>query len=323
LSNGPREPDGFHHLLDDEEQDMFDLACDREARREKQGYVTPAQARAFLQEARGLPLETHLPRPSLVARAYFRTIESTAPADAEAPHDASHIDTDAVASVVDVLRDAGVLTPPPRALLHASDGDRSRLALIEAYVESHVGSDQELAYLANVIVAGCMVQARPFTPQQASDAAVAMCNLRLENWPSHWHDRDLIAAFQVGWAVLHRDLCLYVSERLIDVVANLRCPDRDIHMRLLALGRELTRHVRDRAPWRARNALDVIVMLDAASWAALLALIDEFPVMHAAVRASQQSCHAIDAADFEFISHNGQIESVRRFMESLPSALTR
>ena len=94
-------------------------------------------------------------------------------------------------------------------------------------------------------------------------------------------------------------------------------------MRLMALERALTRHVRDRAPWRARNDLDVIVMLDAPSWAALLALIDECPVIHAAVRASQHSCRSIDAAGFEFISHNRQIESVRKFMESLPSVLIR
>ncbi|RPH59917.1 MAG: hypothetical protein EHM89_09830, partial [Acidobacteria bacterium] len=37
LSNGPREPDGFHTLLQDAEQDLFDLAADREARREQQG----------------------------------------------------------------------------------------------------------------------------------------------------------------------------------------------------------------------------------------------------------------------------------------------
>ncbi len=45
---------------------------------------------------------------------------------------------------------------------------------------------QELAYLANAIVAGCSLQARPFTAQEASDAAVATCNLGLENWPPHW-----------------------------------------------------------------------------------------------------------------------------------------
>lgn len=183
-------------------------------------------------------------------------------------------------------------------------------------------SAEELAYLANILVAGCSIQARAFTAQEASDAAAAICNLGLENWPHHWPCRDLMTAFQVGWTVLHRDVCMFTAERLLDV-ADIRCADRDIQLRLNGLRRELTQHVGDRAPWRARNALDVIVMLDAPSWAALLALIDECPVMHAAVGASQRRCRAINAADFEFITQNSQIAAVHEFLESLPSALRR
>src|SRR5215831_18421212 len=40
LSNGGREQDAFHDLLEDPEQHLFDLAGDREARREQQGYAT-------------------------------------------------------------------------------------------------------------------------------------------------------------------------------------------------------------------------------------------------------------------------------------------
>src|SRR5262249_31413570 len=54
LSNSGREDDGLDDVLDDEDQVMFDVALDREGRRERQGYVTPAQARAFLQMARDL-----------------------------------------------------------------------------------------------------------------------------------------------------------------------------------------------------------------------------------------------------------------------------
>jgi hypothetical protein len=65
------------------------------------------------------------------------------------------------------------------------------------------------------------------------------------------------------------------------------------------------------------------VMLDAPSWAALLALIDECPVMHGAVCASQRRCRAVDAAAFEFITQNSQIAAIREFLDSLPSALMR
>jgi len=63
------------------------------------------------------------------------------------------------------------------------------------------------------------------------------------------------------------DVCAWVAEHLIDIVAHLRGTDRDIQLRLHVLGRELARHLRDGAPWRARHALEVLVMLDAPSWA--------------------------------------------------------
>jgi Family of unknown function (DUF6178) len=334
LSNGTREPDGFHNLLEDDEQDMFDLACEREARREKRGYVTPAQARAFLQGARQLELDRDSPPPSPVAQAYFRALELAPPAKGEEARGpdgmlresyadaAPEMEPHAIAEVVDVLREAGVLTASPRGLLEGADSQRSRLARLYAYAESHAASAEELAYLANVLMAGCSIQARAFTPQEASDAALAICNLGLENWPRRWPARDLITAFQVGWTVLHRDVCMFTAERLIDVVADIQCMDRDIQLRLNGLRRELIQHVSDRAPWHARNALEVIVMLDAPSWAALCALIDECPVIHAAVGASQRRCRTIKPSDFEFIADNSQIAAVRKFLESLPSALT-
>jgi len=67
----------------------------------------------------------------------------------------------------------------------------------------------------------------------------------------------------------------------------------------------------------------VIIMLDGPSWAALLALIDECPVLHAALGGSRQRCRVINPTDFEFISENSQIVAVREFMASLPSVLTQ
>jgi hypothetical protein len=333
LSNGRREPDGFHTLLDDREQDLFDLACDREARRQQHGYVTPAQARAFMQAARDVQLESDRPPPSPLAQAYFRELEATAGAQDEIrtlsagllrqsrSDTPRHIEAAVIADVVEVLCDAGVLPDEPRGLLQSAEGDKSRLMLIHDFVASHASSTQELAYLANAMIAGCSIQARPFSRQEASDAVIAVCNLGLENWPSRWNDCDLVTAFQVGWTVLHRDVCLYAASRLIDVVADLGCNDRDIQMRMHGLRRELMRHLADEAPWQARHALDVLIMLDATCWAALLALIDECPVIHAAMDTSRR-CRAINPADYQFIAQNSQIALVREFMESLPARLT-
>ena len=102
----------------------------------------------------------------------------------------------------------------------------------------------------------------------------------------------------------------------------MRCDDPEIQMWLDALRIRMAKQWRARAPWRARDALDVIAILDMPAWAVLLALIDECPVLHAVVGASKDSrTTSVSASDFEFISENSQIASIREFMQSLPERL--
>jgi hypothetical protein len=337
LSNTGHETDGLDDLLTDDEQDMFDLAVDRERRRETQGYVTPAQARAFLHAARQVQLaEMTAPPPSPIADAYFGAIEWT-------PPDASPADetSDSVADVIHVLVEAGVLPQQPRALIAGSQEHAQRLALLHAHLQFardageavYSRRAEEFAFLANAILAGCSIQARPFTPPEASDAAAAVCNLGLENWPAAWRDgralnddflacQDLIGVFQVGWTVLHDEVAMSVADRLIDMLRDLRCRDREIQHGLDELRRQLATHWRAGMPWRARDAMDVILILDMPAWATLLGLIDECPVIHAAMDSSRGSqVRRISASSFEFISENSQIEAVRQFMESVPDSL--
>jgi hypothetical protein len=64
------------------------------------------------------------------------------------------------------------------------------------------------------------------------------------------------------------------------------------------------------------------MILDIPAWAALLALIDEFPVQHAVIGTSRDSrTRSVNASDFEFISENSQIALVHEFMQSLPTIL--
>src|SRR5262245_45966247 len=127
LSTSGREIDGLDDLLPEGDQAMFDLAVDRERRREKQGYVTPAQARAFLQMSRELQLGSDaMPTVNPLARAYFRAIDRTATADADSASSASCFlvagseanpapddSTEAVAAVFEVLLEAGIVAQPP------------------------------------------------------------------------------------------------------------------------------------------------------------------------------------------------------------------
>lgn len=363
LSNSEFEIDGLDDLLSDGDQVVFDLAFARERRREQQGYVTPAQARAFLQMSRQVrPGHDTTPPADPVARAYFRAIDWTTPANADSGSrrlptasgipSASEGSADAVAAIVDVLLDAGILPQPPRALLDRPQSHATRLARIQTQMQFAGEVDypawsmrnQELAFLANTIIAGCSIQARPFTAQEASDAAVAVCNLGLENWPRHWFlanagsssvvdagpalpddflvGHDLVSVFQVGWTVLHDNVCMYTAERLIGVLAGLRHDDLEIQAGLEALRVGMARHWQAGAPWRARDLLDVIMILDMPAWATLLGLIDECPVIHAGLGASRGSpTRAVSASAFEFISENSQIGSVREFMRSLPETI--
>jgi len=333
-SNGARELDISHNLLDEGEQKMFDLACERESRREHQGYVTPAQASAFLEMARQLQLTSaDPPSDNPVARAHFRTIESiraTPHADRAdlqlGTSDPTSAEGDAIAAVVEVLRDAGVLEQP-RALLGPPKERTSRLAHIEAFLQSHAEQEEELAFLANVLLAGCSLQARPFTPQQARDATLATCNLGLENWPTHWSGQNVVAIFQVGWTILQRDVCMHAARQLITVLDELRCTDRDIQFRLSKLRFELTRHCGQGRPWRAHGSLDVILMLDAPAWAGLRGLIAECPVLHAGIdessRATLSKARSVSPTAFEFISANIQLAAIREFLRRLPETLMR
>jgi hypothetical protein len=122
--------------------------------------------------------------------------------------------------------------------------------------------------------------------------------------------------------MLHKDVGLHAAERLLEVLGNLRCVDRDVQTDLDVLRRELSKGCRAGMPWRARSAMEVIAILDLPAWAALLGLIDECPVLNAALRASQNpQARSVNPSAFEFISENSHIASIREFLQSLPDIL--
>jgi hypothetical protein len=368
LSNARFEIDGLDDRLSDRDQVMFDLSLDRERRRETQGYLAPAQARAFLEMSRRLRLESGgVPPANPIAHAYFRVIGETTAADVQsapkhlpvgssgeesAPKPTETVAGD-VEGLLDVLLDAGILAQQPRALLAGSQEQVSRLTLIHDHMRfvldrdsaAYAKRNEELAFLANTLMAGCSIQARPFTAQEASDAAAAICNLGLENWPAQFPSRqtrhdpaaveagtalpadflvghDLVGVFQVGWTVIHDDVSMYSAAQLIEVLTDLQCGDGEIQAGLDSLCLEMGRHSRAGAPWRARDGMDVIASLDLPAWAVLLGLIDECPVIHAGIAAGRESrIRAVSASAFEFISENSQIASVREFLQRLPEIL--
>src|SRR5207248_1977580 len=162
--------------------------------------------------------------------------------------------------------EAGMMPGRPRALLGAADEDprAARLPFLRRLMEFALHHDEaayftrnrELAFLANTLLAGCSVQSRPFTPQEASDAAASICNLGLECWP-------------------------------------------------------------------ARDATDVLAMLDMTAWVSVLGLLDECPILPAALTAVlERRTTSVSPTAFEFISTTAQIGDIRLFMRTLPGVLS-
>ncbi len=345
LSNSRPEIDGLDDLLMGQAQHLHDVATERERRRSQRGYATAADARAFLQMARR---PRPAPTPNPIVAAYFRAAdedaESTAgsePGDAAA--ETAHADDlhTPIDAVIELLAEAGVTTGLPRALLGAAAEPQSaRLAQITRTLEFVLHRDEaayharrrELAFLANTLLAGCAIQSRPFTPAEASDAAAGICNLGLERWPEHRDhavpnaflvDHDLIAAFEVGWSVLSEDVSLWTADQLIAMLPDLTCSDADTRIGLRALRRTLIHQRAAGTPWLARDAADVLAVLDASAWTSVIGLLDECPIVPAALTAIlERRTTRISPAAFKFISTTAQIDDVRVFMTMLPKVLS-
>jgi hypothetical protein len=353
LSNSRPEIDGLDDLLTGPDQLLHDVGLARRDRRSRQGFLTPSEARAFLQMARQPHMGCHSqPRPNPIADTYLRAGEEAAsPAEVEAAQPDAAIEApmaDEIRESVDaaaaLLAEAVRSPERPRALPGGPTAHGMRGTRVQALMEVARLSDErvflarsrEVAFLANALVAGSSLQARPFTPQEASNAALAACNLGIELWPSGWPEHgapeaasavvsavalpdsflsnhDLLTAFEVGWASLH-DTSLFVAQQLVEVLKHVQTLDTKTHEGLVILRRDLMTCCQAQAPWRARDALDVLAILDPVAWTGLLGVLDECPVVPDALTAIvERRTRAVSATEFAFISSTDQIAAIRGF----------
>lgn len=250
-------------------------------------------------------------------------------------------DVQPAARILELLADDGLLPQRVRGLLDApaEGAGNVRLQKLDAYLRSAFESSadlyarraHELSLLANTLLSGCPLQSRPFTPQEASDAAVAVCNLGLETWPSHWSrvdgadfavKHDLFVVFQAGASVLHQRVCVQTAERLVTILDTLGSGDTDLENALLVTRDLMKRQIEEGTPWVAAESLDVVMSLDVTAWAALVALIAPFPVIHEAMSVVRgKGPKRIDPAAFQFIADESQIAFVNEFLAALPRLL--
>ena len=133
-----------------------------------------------------------------------------------------------------------------------------------------------------------------------------------------------MAAFEVGWSVLYHDVSLFVADQLISTLGHLYCVDVDTRRGLRALRQSLVKQRESGTPWLARDAAEVLAILDMTAWISVLGLLDECPVLPAALTAVlERRTTSVSPTAFEFISTTAQIEDVRLFVRTLPGLLSR
>lgn len=221
-----------------------DAAADRQDRRARAGYISPADARAFLSLARQTRLDEIVAATTRdpITAAYFREPEvPTSHASSErsrrgraaGPTVKTPPERGTVAQLVGLLQEAGLYEGRRLALLPPGPDDatpraaallRQALAqLARRDVEAHGRRVEELTYLANVVVAGCDQQGKRFALDGAIDATLAVCTLGLELLlaqsgakASRSSTREEAATralaqhgadklFRLGWHLMHRD----------------------------------------------------------------------------------------------------------------------
>jgi hypothetical protein len=321
--------------------------------------IATAYFRAAEEEADTTPEDTSAGAPESApafAKASARQTPAFAKASAgQAPGDDVPTSIDAV---IALLVEAGVMPERPRALLEAADEDprAAKLPLLKRLIEfvlhhdetAYLTRSRELAFLANTLLAGSSVQSRPFTPQEASDAAACICNLGLECWPGRWPgatspggsspreldtvvpadaflvDHGLVTAFEVGWSVLYRDVSVFVADQLVSTLGDRHDVDADTRRGLRALRRKLEKQREAGTPWLARDAVDVLATLDMTAWISVLGLLDECPIVAEALTAVlERRTTPVSPTAFEFISTTAQIADIHLFMRTLPDLLSR
>lgn len=333
------ELDGLDALPPDAEQVLETLSSRRAERRDRQGFLPPLQARAFLESARHLSLNEGPPADDWVFVASQRdqaamAAEPPVAAAGEAVAAASASPSAIVADAVEILREAGVVTGVGRPRLtaapnQAAPGQPALQRHLDARGAADDGAwaaaDQEVAFLSNVLSSGCAVQGRRFTPQEAMDAVAATCNLGLESWPAAWGDplrHSLVTAFRAGWAVLHQQLSMAAIADLLEVLGIISTSDRELQLDLGRLRHVLREHQRLQTPWRLNDRIELIATLDLTVWVTLTAVFDECPVLLASIIApGERPPHSVHQSRFRFVTTRGHVEDVRRYVRALPERL--
>jgi Family of unknown function (DUF6178) len=173
----------LYDVLTSEEMLEGDLSAERETRRAERGYVAPSAAAAFLRLARqpvAKAAGAHAERDPLT-RAYFRELSPApvvSPERAGAPPRAREL--------AQLLEASGIIQDDAAPRLLSAGPHHEEPLVIEALrllasesPEKFAERREELAYLSNVLVAGCSVESRRLRPLEAVEHVLAAVSLGL------------------------------------------------------------------------------------------------------------------------------------------------
>lgn len=304
---------GLYDVLTLEQMLESDAAAEREDRRAREGFIAPSAAASFLRLARTTPLEEIVARRAAdpVTYAYFRDLEPQA-TQAKLRAEPAH-----ATELLRLLDEAHELEAPRPALPAPAtkNGEplfQQALALLRmSDPEAYDRRMQELAYLANVLVAGCTYGDRRFRPLEAAEAAVAVCNLGLEHLaPTQQSAAALLAheradkLFRIGWKLLD-PLLLEAVEKITGLLERRAQSVRSSRLaRTTADARAVAASAK---PWRVRRFLaELTDVLDDTTRDRLDALLRELPLLAGE-----------PGAERSFFATIEQLEAARSFLRQL------
>jgi hypothetical protein len=168
---------GLYAVLSSEEMLEADLGGEREARRAEQGFVAPSSAAAFLRTARGrLGADTPYTEHDPTTRAYFRELSRAQ----RVPAARTAAESGSGGTLERLLQGAGIAQPAAAPLLlggrHGTSQEplliRAMRELSESAPELFAERSEELAYLSNVLLNGCVADGQRLRPLAAVEHAV-------------------------------------------------------------------------------------------------------------------------------------------------------
>ena len=226
---------------------------------------------------------------------------------------------------IKTLQNADVLTASDQKMIgyDAAEPDRHHIPLANAMrrinqeqPELYFERLNELSYLSNTLVSGCGFQGRRFTPQEAIEAAMSVCNLGSEHQAGTGAGDDDLAAllaetslvklFRAGWKILFDDVVMSTARTVLHAM--------DRHKKeaaeLIRPAELLRACISEKRPWEFSDQIDSLLLyFDGGLVTAAEKLMQEYPTLTPAV------CKMGGHRDSPFIRSRMQILTVRRFLK--------